>query len=291
MRFLSIVFAILLRGGTSSLQEKTSVVGWYLEQTPLRNFPWSCYTHLHAYGPSVDPDGFASCNTSNTPMLNLINETHNHGKKFVWDIGMNLHPILWENQTKKKINYIATIGKAMEKCNIDGIESDYEWGDTDWGKTGIIPALMSTKYTEFLASIKRNIAPHREVSADISVWGIAKGEWLLGVYPWVNVSMLNSGQIDYVNTMSYHHAPRGEIWPWKKDGLFLHTFWGMDKARVNIGIPYYNVNGNAMITKKTNQQLGEWVKENGWRGTFVFAATYDNYTDPLVYSLCEGLRM
>ena len=270
-----------------------NVDGWFVgNNSKLVDFPWSCYTHLHGYTPDVDENGFASCNKNNTAMMSWIDTVHKHNKKVVWGLGnVDIHNVLWGDAEEEGTNYIKTIGKAMEDCDIDGIEVDYEWADTNWGKTGIIPALQSTKYTEFLSSIKKNIAPHREVSADVSIWGLAKGEYVLGVFPWVNVTMLNNGEFDYINTMSYHYAPNNSILPWEKDGLFLHTLWGIDKKRVNIGIPYYHVNKNPMMNTQTNRNLGKWIAEGGWRGAFVFAATYDQYDKPLVYELCDGLSL
>ena len=241
-----------------------NVVGWFVgNNSKLEDFPWSCYTHIHNYGPTVDDNGYATCDKNNTEMMEWIRIVHHHGKKAVWDIGVDLHPILWGNATKRGDNYIRTIASAVEECNIDGIESDYEWQDTKWGKIGIIPAIKSTKYTQFLADIKKQIGPNREVSADVSIWGLGKGEYILGFFPWVNVSMLNRGEIDYINTMSYHYAANNSIWPWEKDGFILHTIWGIDKKRVNIGVPYYNVYKKPLMSKIENQNLGKWIKDGG----------------------------
>ena len=165
-----------------------NVVGWFVgNNSKLENFPWSCYTHIHNYVPEVDKNGFASCNKSNTEMMEWIDTVHNHSRKVVWGLGLNdIHNVLWGDDGYIGVNYINTIGQAMEDCNIDGVEVDYEWADTDWGKIGIIPALKSTKYTEFLSALKRNIG-QREVSADVSIWGIGKGEYFLGFFPWVNI--------------------------------------------------------------------------------------------------------
>ena len=286
------IFLILLSTlSLSTCAGVENIVGWFVgNNSKLENFPWSCYTHIHNYGPDVDEKGFARCNKTNTEMMNWIDTVHKHNKKVTWGLGIkNFHDVLWGDAKQMGVNYINTIGKAMKECDIDGIEVDYEWQDTKWGQTGIIPPQKSTKYTEFLSSIKKNIAPHREVSADVSIWGFAKGEYPLGFFPWVNASMLNNGEIDYINTMSYHYADNKTLWPWKKDGFFLNTLWGIDKKRVNIGVPYYNVNTNPMMTRETNKNLGKWIKREGWRGAFVFAATYDNYKDPLINELCEGL--
>lgn len=287
-----LLFVSLSLGLFSSCSGEKKVVGWFVgNNSKFDHFPWSCYTHIHNYGPLVDDNGFATCDKNNTEMLEWIEIIHNHSKKAVWGLGLkNFHNVLWGDAEQMGINYINTIGKAVEDCNIDGIEVDYEWQDTNWGKIGIIPALKSTKYTKFLSAIKKQIGPYREVSADVSIWGIQKGEYVLGFFPWINVTMLNSGEIDYINTMSYHYTDRDSIWAWEKDGLVLHTLWGIDKNRVNIGVPFYNVVGKKLMDKQTTANLGKWIGDNGWRGAFIFAATYDHYNNPLIYDLCKGLQ-
>jgi len=247
---------------------------------------------------------------------------HRHGAKVQWGVGLDVHNALWNpEKAYLKTNYLKSIGRAASDCNIDGIEVDYEWHDTNWGKIGLIPPKLSTIYTQLLADIKRALGPGKIVSADISIWGVGPGNYLLGFEPWVNVSMLNRGEIDFVNTMSYHWNKNGNLWSWKKDMFFTGDLWGMDKRRVNIGIPYFSMNrtqdlkiynepiwaglsplcpnispaenrcaGITFIGKKMNEQLGRLIRTNGFGGVFPWGLNYDSiqFNNSLVVHLMRG---
>ena len=124
---------------------------------------------------------------------------------------------LW-NPAKNHIreNYLNSIGNAVRDCGADGIEIDYEFGDSQYMKWGIISYGESTIYSQFLSELKKSLGQDKIVSADVSVWGIAPGNWILGVLPWINATMLNRGDFDFINTMSYHWSRYGDIWAWKK---------------------------------------------------------------------------
>ena len=199
---------------------------------------------------------------------------------------MNIASVLWDNNRKLRNNYLNTISKAMKECEIDGIEVDYEFTNRI-KKLGIVSPKDSTMYSQFLADLKKSIGPDKIVAADVSIWGIGNGEWLLGVLPWINVTMLNNGDFDYINTMSYHWSRFGSLWAWKKDAFFI-DLWGIDRSRVNIGIPYYSeefwlrknseptwnglsrncpnidysnnvCNNIVFVGKKMNYELGKWI--------------------------------
>jgi len=120
--------------------------------------------------------------------------------------------------------------------------------------------------------------------------------------------------------MSYHWNREGNIWAWKKDGWFIDK-WGIDRKRVNIGIPYFSKNWSKgklagepiwktlstlcpniapdqnvchnipFIGKEMNKKLGQWVKEQGFGGVFPWAANYDTlqFNNSLIPWLIEGL--
>ena len=50
-----------------------------------------------------------------------------------------------------------------------------------------------------------------------------------------------TAQIDFINTMSYHHPREGGILPWRQDALWFDEH-GFDRSRVNLGIAYYSFN-------------------------------------------------
>ena len=82
----------------------------------------------------------------------------------------------------------------MNDCDIDGIEIDYEFSPIELENGGIVYHNDSTTYSRFLADLKKAVGPNKTVAADVSIWGVGSGEWLLGVFPWINVTMLNNGE-------------------------------------------------------------------------------------------------
>ena len=297
-----------------NVKAQFNVSSWYVGDHDAPSFPlekirWDIYTHIYNTGLVVDPDGSAHCNHSDPFTQKLITMAHQHNTKVLTGLGdFNIHQALWQPELygSQTITFFSTIHTAIHDCDWDGIEVDYEWSDTKWGKLGIIPGKASTHYTEFLSKLKKTIGPNKTVSADISIQGIGKGEYWLGVLPWVNVTMLNRGDFDFINTMSYHWNKDGNIWSWKKDAWFIDQ-WGIDRKRVNIGIPYYSMNrtkdlkiyneptwgglsqicpniglkenecdGVVFVGKDMNYRLGKWLREEGFGGVFPWAANYDS---------------
>ena len=276
---------------------------------------WDIYTHIHYSEPVITKNGTAICNTHD----HFINVAHKHNIKVLWGLGdLDIYSILWDNNVILRTNYLNTIGKAMNDCEIDGIEIDYEYPRINSKQLGIITLKQSTIYSKFLGDLKKVIGPHKIVAADISIWGMGKGEWILGMLPWINVTMLNNGDFDYINTMSYHWSRFGSLWAWKKDAFFIDQ-WGIDKSRVNIGIPYFSTefwnnqssepswhslskkcpnidyinntcNDIVFIGKKMNFELGQWIKQQKFGGVFPWALNYDSYTcnNSLIYWLHKG---
>jgi hypothetical protein len=205
-------------------------------------------------------------------------------------------------------------GCAVLKSARGVAEFDYEGGP--YGSDGIIPAANATAFTVLLAEVKqalggcRGCQPGKVVSCDIGVWGLSQGSYPMELFtPWVNVSMLNAGAFDFVNTMSYHDGDgSGNIGPYSKDGFVLHELWGIDKQRVNIGVPFFyfnqttsvkpaytgepcwsslndlcpdippddnNCSGIIFPGKQMNYNIGAWIYKAGFGGVFPWAANYD----------------
>jgi len=258
------------------------------------------YTHIHYRDPHVSQDGYASCNTSDIP---FINQAHQYNVSVLWGGGLNI----LGNDTYKA-NYLQSIGQAVRDCHIDGIEIDYEFQNHVWG---IVTPSQSTAYSEFLWKIKQAISPGLVV-ADIMIWGMAPGNYILGVLPWINASYLNSGKIDYVNTMSYHWNEHGNIWAWEKDIYFLTKIWKYDPQRINLGVPYYTkkqtswntlskhcpnidphtniCNDQVFVGKQMNKDIGKLARKHNLRGVFPWCMTYDSYThnNTLITWLIDG---
>ena len=285
------------------------MTSWYVGTSPS---PVSLkyFDSIHIGDPITYPNGTAVCNKSDIFLRNFTEYAHSQNIDVLWGSGINIREALFVKPSMQD-NYIQSIGEAMKQCNIDGLEVDYEWSDTQWGKLGIVTPEQSTKYTMFLSNIKK--ATGCIMVADVSIWGYKKGLYLLGFFPWINVTMLNRGDIDYINTMSYHWAVDGDLGAWKKDAFFLHDIWGIDKKRVNIGIPYFSRNhssepcwrglskkcpnisahlnecdGVVFVGKQMNYDLGEWLKKEGWKGAFPWALTYDSVDQSLIKWLYAG---
>ena len=266
------------------------IVSW-LVGTSLVNY--SLYTHLRTGSPFVYENGTAKCIES--PMTDIL---HKHGVKVMWAPNIDIQSVLWNSSfVQYKKNYLQSIGQAMQDCNIDGMSVDYEWHAYDpWG---IVTSEMSTHYTQFLADIKR--VSGKLVSADISVW-----QYVLGWKPWVNVTMLNRGDIEWVNTMSYYWSKSGSLWQYEKDISIVQS-WGMDPSRVHIGMPLFSKNGTSqpswrtlssscpnisadsnecdgvlIVGKNMTRRLSSLVRKKGFGGMFPWAASYDDIHDSLV---------
>ena len=305
------------------------VVGWWVGSSENPNFPieklhWDAYTHIRYGGPLHHPNGTVYCNKTDYDLQRVLKLAHKHNTKVQWGCGIpDIHDVLWNpEKTYLRTNYINSIGDAVRECGVDGIESDYEFQDSKYMKWGIVTPKESTHYSQLLADIKTAIGPDKLVSADVSIWGFAPGNYWLGLFPWVNAEMLNRGDFDFINTMSYHWNKNGNIWAWEKDRWFIDK-WGIDRSRVNIGIPYFSenrtkdlniynepcwvgltddcpnidpnknvCNGIVFIGKEMNYRLGRWVRESGFRGVFPWAGNYDTWrhNNSLVDWLERGLK-
>lgn len=308
MRLLLLLLVIL-----PYLCSSFNIVGWWVGSPDDPSFPieklnWNAYTHIRFGAPVYYPNGSVYCNKTDYPFQKVLKLAHSHNVKVQWAPGIeDIHDVLWNpKKVELRDNYISTIGDAVRDCGVDGIELDYEFADSKYMNLGIVTPDESTHYSQFLADIKTAIGQDKIVSADVSIWGFAPGNWILGVLPWVNATMLNRGDFDFINTMSYHWNRDGNDLSWKKDAWFIDK-WGIDRKRVNIGIPYFSMNrtkdlkiyneptwndlshicpnispeenecdGIVFVGKNMNYQLGKWLQEEKFGGVFPWAANYDS---------------
>ena len=304
------------------------IVGWWVGNThsarfPIEKFPWDIYTHIKIGDPVINQNASVFCNKTDYDFHNIVNLAHKRNIKVLWGsgFGSHTHDILWNsNSTQLRNNYLNSIGAAVRECHVDGIEVDYEFQDSKYMNWGVVTPEESTHYTHFLSDMKKALGATKEVSCDVSIWGVAPGNYILGVLPWINATMLNRGAFDYINTMSYHWNKQGDIWSWKKDGWFI-DIWDIDRSRVNIGIPYFSkkwvgeqlvsepiwrslspicpniipelntCNNITFVGKNMNLELGKWIASEGFGGVFPWAANYDSieYNNSLVEWLYKGL--
>ena len=119
----------------------------------------------------------------------------------------------------------------------------------------------------------------------------------------VDVKMLNAGAFDYVNTMSYHWNRDGNLWSWQKDAWFATKLWGIDPARVNLGVGDFSelpgsnnqplwrdlspqcpnaparanvCNGTVFVGKAMNWELGGLARSLKLGGVFPWQFSYDD---------------
>ena len=288
----------------------------------IEQLNWDAYTNIVYGGALFNREGMARCNKTDHNFKKFVDLAHKKGVKVMWGGGgMPVHDFLWNPEKKDmRDNYLKTIGKAVRECNVDGISIDYEFSSIAKEQIGIITPEQSTCYSHLLADLKKSIGKDKLVSADISIEGIGSENWILGVLPWINVTMLNRGDFDYVNTMSYHWSSCGSILAWEKDMFFI-DLWGIDRKRVNLGLPYFSTkfwqhsrseptwkglspscpnidplqntcNGTVFVGKQMNYELGKFIKKNGFRGAFPWAANYDSveYNNSLITWLVAGLK-
>jgi hypothetical protein len=302
------------------------LVGWWVPEgiePPMKpeELSWHLYTHVVVGAPVVSPQGIAKCNSSDA-FAKFIELGKKTNTKIVWRSGVSallVWQILFNNTggSEFRANYLGSIRQAVEQCQVGGIEFDYECPPTTLGAAGIVSDAEATAFTQFLADVKTAMGPPHEISMDMGVWGVTRGSYPLMFRPWVNVSMVAAGVIDYINTMSYHYPYfKDEIFPWEKDAFILHNLWGIPKDRINLGLPYFfhdgvkeplwrhlsplcpnlgihenHCAGVQIISKMDNFLVGQYIKKGGFRGAFPWAANYDTteYNNTMVEWLYRGL--
>ena len=306
------ILSFLLIGATAA-QTKLRVIGWYDGFPSLSSplFPWETYTHLRVHGPMMIGNQ-AFCN--HTQMDGIVDMARKHNVSVLWDQGINASYIV---QKETPEEYWDTIGKAVQDCNIDGIEVDLE---TLPDSIGLVSPRQANKYSLWLSKLRKTI--QKPVGCDISLPGIGLGNWILGWLPWINVTMLNKGEFDWVSTMSYHWNKNNNIFAWEKDVWVLKNVWKIDPQRINLGIGYFskrwgkdpfrlmeeptwqslsskcpNVSLNQTIcddvlfvSKKMNYDLGKLIRKEKIGGMFPWMIDYDSYQNNNTLSkyLIEG---
>lgn len=260
MRFLTLIFAYL----TTALNS----IGWFIQNSGcgnkinITNIEWQYYTHiLLETGVIVLENGTTRCDTNDTVLRDFVNATRSRGKKFIWRDGMtasNLKNVIFNSSwSTYRTNYLNSINSTMIECgllddNLSGLEIDYEpLGATELD--GYMSVTDTITYGIFMTDLRNAIGPRRSLGFDMGVPGFSYGSFPTMIRSWIPSEVINSPIIDYVNAMSYHWHPAGSILPWIKDiGVYLS--WGISPLKINLGIPYYNINGT-IFTGIYNQPL------------------------------------
>ena len=304
---------------------KMRVVSWFVGQDFNKDFlpeniSWDIFTHLRSGSPIVDKNGFVSCNLSTMPVTKKLLELGKKNNVIIqWGPGIS-YPKDTYNLTFMN-NYYSSIKDACNKCGIGGIEVDFEYGQTLLEKLGIVTSEDSNNYSHFLSNIKKAVGKNILVSADIGTLGLPPDDYFLEFWPWVNSTMLNNNNIDFVNTMSYHWNKDGLLNKWKLNILALKYLYKYNLSKVNLGIGYFSdykinktlheptwtslskkcpnidpdlnvCNDILFVGKKMNENIGKLAIENGFGGVFPWAANYDSieFNNSLVKWLVKGFK-
>lgn len=297
------------------------MIGWFVNgngcgMTP-DTFPFELYTHVLVGQVNVFENGTAWCNTDDLVLKRFVELSATNNIKIMVREGIPATVMfnLTNDNTMDsyRANYLASVGSALNACGVNGgIEFDYEFdtNPTPFGATGYVTDEESTKYTQFMSEVRTALGPGKQVGCDMGVFGFDRISYPLMLKPWVNVSMVNSGKIDYVNLMSYHSNDNTLPWfhtdqtifPWQSDVFHVTSLWGFNANRINLGIPNYyynkthnqplwcelssqcpninpvssNCQGIRIVSKKQNYNIGKYIKEKGLRGAMPWAANYDS---------------
>lgn len=298
-------------------------VGWFIEnsgcgtQMTPDTFPFEYYTHVLVGHVNVSANGTATCDSVDPTLKRFVELSKSHDIKIMVREGIPA-TIMYnlttgDSMANYRTNYLASIKNALNQCGVNGgIEFDYEFDTTLIGITGYVSEYESMKYTQFLSDIKVALGPDKQVGCNIGIWGFGRSSFPLMLKPWVNVSMVNDGAIDYVNIMSYHGNDNTLPWihndqsilPWEIDAQIVTNIWGFKANKINIGVPnyYFNKSFNEplwcnlsekcqnidpssticqeihIVSKMQNYNIGKYIKEKGFRGALPWAANYDSLT-------------
>ena len=305
------IVALLLFSIVPLIQQVVSqrIVSWYTPNTDFTpdHLDWNIYTHIRFGEVGVFPNGTNYCNKDAIPLYEEVMErAQKSNTKILTGPNISIYPLMTNASWGDYLNnYLDSINTTLNNCNFDGISIDYEFGSTFFEKLGIVTEKETIEYSSFLATLKKSMND-RLISADIGVWGFQHGDYPLLIRPWVTKEVLNSGAVDWVDTMSYHYSKSGSILQWKKDIFWLHNLWGIDKSRINLGIGLFSHRGNSEPTNhaickmcpnitandticenitfvSTNmaQQIGSYVAENKIGGVFPWASNYDCFIPEL----------
>ena len=300
------------------------IVGWYNgNQSEISNIPWDKYTHIVTGFPTQYPNGSIACNKNDTITQTIVKLAHKNNRLVQWRNPMDVIKAVFNNTNGYKENFLNSLESAMDECNIDGIEYDFEWHYQFLDKIGIILPKYADMYTDFLGDVKSHI-PNRIVSADIGVWGCCdpSDSYPFGILPWVNATKLNAGVFDFVNSMSYHRPKNLSIEKWFTDAFVMKTIWKFNLSKVNLGIPYFSANissfkiqseptwssfshycpnmpeeqnicnGITFVGKALNYAIGYSAVKFGFGGVFPWTLNYDSfeYNNTLINYLYSGIN-
>ena len=274
---------------------------------------------------SYGSSGLVTCNESKARFQRIVATGRAHDFK-VMVLGSASMSQLSKNASYVSgywANLVKTLGPAAKECGARGVEFDFE---PDYEPT----AAQRTQFTYQLGVLNTATDPDFEVVLDLVMWGITGDDFPLDWRPYIDEKLLNSGRgPSFINTESYHWPEfYSNINAYKRDGAWL-DFFGVNRSRVNIGLPTfshptkahcskpYNLkdcnntwewlskecpniknnsidcDGDHVVSKEMARDLGEWIVKQGFGGAFPWALSYDaldkSCSKSLTALLAEGM--
>lgn len=299
------------------------IISWYVDMNSntnetdisnLDNIRWDLHTHIRIGSLKVSQNGTVNCG-DNYLMNEAIKRSKYNNTNIIVYSEVDIEKCAFNDINSDYCNnYFNSLHSGIRECGplISGIEFDYEW-KSHINIIGYINETYIIKFSEFLDKTQKLIGDNYTVSCDVSVY-------FLPYTRWVDSYIFNSNPNLFVNSMSYYYPRDCSIDSWKKDAWVIHNEWGINKKQINIGTniftmykPHNSKNNKFLFWQQIvdmcpyntddkcicenipyaspdmHYQIGKFVKENGYRGVFPWAASYDSVQKPLVQYIYNGL--
>ena len=296
--------------------QSLDVVGWFVgnDLKEFNNMDWDNYTIMRLGSLNLLPNG-TQIVTNDSLFINAL--TIARGNKITINIAGSTPVnkcIIGPIDIDYCNQYIRSLPIALEPYGklISGIEFDFEWSNLI-SKLGHIKQEYVDNFSILMDRMQKAVGGNFTVSCDVSVY-------FLPYTRWVNGTVFHNNPNLFVNTMSYHWPKDCSIFPWKLDVLAINNEWGVPKGQINIGIGYFSMNRTVQgklvgeplwktlekicpdntyndckcddiyyTSPKMNYEIGKFVRDEGYRGLFPWAANYDSQNMSLVSYAVKGL--
>jgi hypothetical protein len=268
------------------------VVGWFspaskaqAEGFPIEDIDFSIVTHIVAGAPNVSADGTVTCDPASRDGDKLYEAVRAHDAKIQWSFDTPPAEIL-TNMTNRE-NFLRTVREAVEACDSDGMEFDYEGPPS--------PAVADV-FTTLLIDIKKAVCQGNSSCSFVISADSEPPQW--SDYYKLNASKMDGKNIDFVNYMSYFDpTPTSDVSRWN-ESIDMLLADGYPASTINLAIPYYSNSGGAwtdmchscpdlaydnnncsgapIVGKLMNERIGALAVERGIGGLFPWMLSYDN---------------
>ena len=314
---LFFLFSLWIPSGVSVTDLSPNVIGWFVgnDIQEFHQVPWNYYTNIRIGNLQVSPNGTASCEPDSI-FQEALTYSSTHPIQIVLGGGnINITRCSFSSGTYCETLY-NTIQSAVRSCGpqVTGIEFDWEWGKQYINLFGYISQSHVIGFSSFLDKLQVALGTPYTVSCDVDLYLLPFTRWVAG---WIFQNNPNL----YVNTMSYYTPLDCSISHWKRDGWVVHNEWGVPKEQINIGIGYFSTirdkhfkiieeptwkylqlecpnitetncicNRTPYVSASMNYKIGQLIAQQGYRGSFPWAANYDKFQNPLVAHLIHGMN-